>query len=54
MPEQEEATAEAFLTNITNQTAVWPHQRVRLSQRPARLAYKAARRAEMEKKKKQR
>ena len=47
-PEQKVAAAEAFLANITNQAVAWPRQRVRPSQRPARLAYKAARRAEME------
>ena len=47
-PEEKVAAAEAFLTNITNQAAAWPRQKVPSSQRAARLAYKAARKAEME------
>ena len=47
-PEEKVAAAEEFLANITNQAAAWPRQKARSSQRPARLAYEAARRAEIE------
>ena len=47
-PEEKVEAAEAFLKNITNQAAAWPRRKAPSSQRPARLAYKAARREELE------